>query len=159
MVQRSCRADVRHVQAVDRRVYPARHDLVVRVDERQDVRGRQRRAPIPQLGHPALLHANDPRAELRRDLGRAIGGSVVDDDDLHVPGPVVVPQDAAETGLQPNGVVAHRHDERDARRVHGLGWPSVHSGVMPDGATLNTSYMLGMLVNISTMNITVQTIR
>ena len=65
---------------------------------------------------------------------------------------------SAGTSSQPRGVVPDRDDERDAR-LHSLGSPSVQSGFMPDGSTLNSLYIRGMLVNISTTNTTVQTTR
>src|SRR5260221_542365 len=69
-----------------------------------------------------------------------------------------LPLPSQSASCWPLGVVPDRHDEGDDR-LHRGGAPSVQSGRIPDGSTLNTSYIFGMLVNISTMKVSVQTIR
>src|SRR4029077_2587267 len=87
-----------------------------------------------------------------------VGGSVVDDDDFNLTRDVTVPADALQTRVETRGVIPDGNHEGDAR-FHLRGSPSVHNGDMPDGSTLNSSYIGGMLVNIRTMNVTVQTRR
>jgi hypothetical protein len=97
-------------------------------------------------------------AEAPGHRGRFVRRTVVDDDDFEAVGAVGIQPDAAQAGCQPDRVVSDGHHERD-QRGHFRSSPNVHSGFIPDGSTLNSSYILGMLVNIRTMNITVQTIR
>src|SRR5262245_24927792 len=92
------------------------------------------------------------------DVWRAIDGSVVDDDDLDASAAGVGSVDASEAHLQPCGVVPHGHDECDLS-THDRVTPIVQSGLTPEGSTLKSLYMTGMLVNIRITNASAQITR
>src|SRR4051812_46939923 len=155
-------ADAGHAKALERGIEPAAGDLVVGINKRKDVAGRVLCAAVAQFGDPTRIDREHFSSEPRCNGGGVVGRSIVDDDDLHLLRALGVAKDASQADSQTRGVVPDRNDERNAKvsrhrwcggHPYRGGSPSVHSGVTPDGATLNTLYNFGMLVNIRMMNV------
>ena len=157
-----------HGQRAGRTDAPRRDDFFASVWDEAVYKGKSYGIPCSADNRGLLYNADlliragyidaQGRAKPPRDIRRPVGRAVVHHHDLDLPGRLQVLQNAPQRRLQPDRVVSDGHDERDAWS-HQRESPSVHSGFIADGSTLKRLYIAGMLVNISTTNTTVHTMR